>query len=89
MQPPPHPQPLEQVYRNPTAVDDELVELIYRPSCDPLAIGVFVSVITGPPGPKPQAEIARTAAPLLVLWGDKDPFTPGEEGAVLEGTAAE
>ena len=38
---------MPQVYCNPEAVDDDLVELLYRPSCDEGAIGVFVSVLTG------------------------------------------
>jgi hypothetical protein len=32
---------------DPSQVTDELVELIYAPSCDPNAREVFVSVITG------------------------------------------
>lgn len=35
------------VYKNAAAVDDELVEIIHRPSCDANALDVFVSVITG------------------------------------------
>jgi len=38
---------LDQVYCNQESVDDSLVEILYRPSCDPGAIGVFVSVLTG------------------------------------------
>ena len=41
------PNPALQVYCNQASVDDALVELLYRPSCDPGAIGVFVSVLTG------------------------------------------
>lgn len=41
---------LTNVYRNAAAVDDELVDIIYEPSCGPTALDVFVSVITGPPG---------------------------------------
>lgn len=61
---------LQQVYRNQEAVDDALVELLYRPSCDPGALGVFVSVITGPPGPRPWDMAAKVQAPILALWGD-------------------
>ncbi|KAG1679807.1 hypothetical protein FOA52_012719 [Chlamydomonas sp. UWO 241] len=67
---------LKQVYRNQDAVDDELVEMLYRPSCDQGALGVFVSVLTGPPGPRPWDVTQQVRAPMLVLWGDKDTFVP-------------
>ena len=38
---------LQSVYGNAAAVDEELVELIYRPSCDQGALDAFVSIITG------------------------------------------
>jgi len=44
---------------NAAAVDDELVELLHGPSCDPGALDVFVSVITGPPGPRPEDLVPR------------------------------
>ncbi|EFJ39899.1 hypothetical protein VOLCADRAFT_108436 [Volvox carteri f. nagariensis] len=66
----------EGVYRNPAHVDEELVEEVFAPSCDPGAREVFVSVITGPPGPKPWNLMPDVKGPLLVLWGDKDTITP-------------
>ena len=69
---------LLSVYGNAEAVDDELVELIYRPSCDEGALAAFVSIITGPPGPNPSSLVPRLTQPLLVLWGDADPFTPAD-----------
>ncbi|GIL55352.1 hypothetical protein Vafri_10904 [Volvox africanus] len=66
------------VYRNPSHVDEELVEEVFAPSCDPGAREVFVSVITGPPGPKPWTLMADVKGPLLVLWGDKDTLTPAD-----------
>lgn len=38
---------LQAVYCNQTAVDEELVEIIHRPSTDPGAQEVFISIITG------------------------------------------
>jgi hypothetical protein len=35
-----------------------------------------VSIITGPPGPRPETLMDSIKGPLLILWGDKDPFTP-------------
>lgn len=69
---------LAGVYCNKEAVDDALVDLIYKPSCSPTALDVFVSVITGPPGPKPWDLIPNISGPMLVLWGDKDTFTPAD-----------
>lgn len=67
---------LQQVYVNQEAVDDELVDMILKPSDDPGALPVFVSVITGPPGPKPWDLVPQIKCPLMILWGDTDIFTP-------------
>ncbi|ACK72785.1 alpha/beta hydrolase fold protein [Gloeothece citriformis PCC 7424] len=67
---------LYQVYRDRKAVTDELVEMLYQPSCDPNAQEVFASVLTAPAGPKPTDLLPKIEHPLLVLWGDKDPWTP-------------
>lgn len=67
---------LYQVYRDRTAVTDELVDLLYQPSEDPNAQKVFASVLTAPAGPKPQELLAKLQHPLLVLWGEDDPWTP-------------
>lgn len=45
-------QVLSQVYSNQDAVDDDLIDLIYVPSEDKGALETFVSIITGPPGPR-------------------------------------
>jgi pimeloyl-ACP methyl ester carboxylesterase len=67
---------LKQVYRNPAAITDELVELLYRPSCDPGAQKVFASILTASPGPSPDQLLPEIHQPLLVLWGEADPWTP-------------
>jgi len=67
---------LHQVYRDREAVTDELIDLIYEPSCDEGAQQVFASVLTAPPGPTPAELLARINQPLLVLWGEADPWTP-------------
>ncbi len=59
-----------------TNVDDDLVEAIRRPSLDPGAFRVFRSVFDtrGPQG-KPLDELfADLKAPLLLLWGNRDPW---------------
>jgi pimeloyl-ACP methyl ester carboxylesterase len=67
---------LYQVYCDRTAVTDELIDLLYEPSCDPGAQQVFASVLTAPPGSTPQELLPRIEKPLLVLWGENDPWTP-------------
>ena len=69
-------QSLKQVYCNPAAITDELVELIYRPACDPGAQQVFASILTAPAGPRPEELLPHLRSPLLVLWGEADPWTP-------------
>ncbi|MEM1310112.1 MAG: alpha/beta fold hydrolase [Cyanobacteria bacterium P01_H01_bin.153] len=82
---------LRQVYRNRQAITDDLVELLYRPSCDPGAQQVFASILSAPPGPKPTDLLPYIKQPLLVLWGESDPWTPIQGAAVyreLSETAA-
>jgi len=67
---------LSQVYRNREAITDELVDMLYTPSCDDGAQKVFASVLTAPPGPSPAALLPNVSQPLLVLWGAADPWTP-------------
>ena len=67
---------LYQVYRDRNAVTDELVEMLYRPSCDRGAQQVFASVLTAPAGQTPDELLRNLTLPLLVVWGEKDPWTP-------------
>lgn len=67
---------LRQVYRDRAAITDELVDIIYEPTRDPNAHQVFASVLSAPPGPKPAELLPKLQRPLLVLWGDEDPWTP-------------
>jgi pimeloyl-ACP methyl ester carboxylesterase len=67
---------LYQVYRDRNAVTDELIDLLYEPSCDPGAQQVFAKILTAPPGPRPEDLLPQITQPLLVLWGEADPWTP-------------
>lgn len=67
---------LYQVYRNREAVTDELIDILYTPSCDPGAQQVFASILTAPPGPSPEELLPKITRPLLVVWGADDPWTP-------------
>ena len=67
---------LKQVYIDPTNVDDYLIESIRRPSLDPGAFQVFRKVFQarGLKG-KPIDELFMDLkSPLLLLWGDSDPW---------------
>jgi pimeloyl-ACP methyl ester carboxylesterase len=67
---------LRQVYRNREAITEDLVEMLHGPSCDPGAQQVFAAIVTAPPGPRPEALLPQIQQPLLVLWGENDPWTP-------------
>lgn len=47
-----------------------------EPANDEGALDAFVSIVTGPPGPSPVQLMPRVSVPVLILWGDEDPFTP-------------
>ncbi len=79
---------LQQVYRDREAVTDELIDLIYEPSCEAGAQKVFAAVLTAPPGPTPAELLPQIDKPILVLWGEADPWTP-IAGAKIYQTLAE
>jgi pimeloyl-ACP methyl ester carboxylesterase len=74
---------LQQVYIDRTNVNDALVESILRPSRDPGAFGVFRTVFDIPRGQPLDALFAQLQAPLLLLWGIRDPWinAAGRRGA--------
>ena len=65
---------LKQVYVDQTNVDEWLVESIRRPSLDPGAFGVFRTVFDIPRGQPLDELFAELTAPLLLLWGIRDPW---------------
>lgn len=70
---------LQKVYVNQTAITDRLVEEIYQPSCDPGAAQVFASVFKTPQGEAVDHLLERLQSPLLVLWGEHDPWMKARE----------
>lgn len=70
---------LEQVYLDKSAVTEELIEDIYRPSCDPGAPRVFASVFRTPQGEKVDVLLKELGCPLLMLWGEADPWINARE----------
>ncbi|MDJ0688229.1 MAG: alpha/beta fold hydrolase [Xenococcaceae cyanobacterium MO_188.B32] len=65
---------LKKVYLDHSAVTDQLVEDIYRPSCDRGAAQVFASVFKTPQGEKIDILLQQMTCPLLMLWGESDPW---------------
>lgn len=72
-------QTLEKVYLDKSAITDQLVEEIYRPSCDPGAAEVFASVFSSPQGEKVDVLLKQLTCPLLMLWGEADPWINARE----------
>ncbi|MEL6927615.1 MAG: alpha/beta fold hydrolase [Cyanobacteria bacterium J06600_6] len=73
---------LNNVYFDPNAVTEQLVEDIYRPSCDRGAADVFNSVFKTPQGEKVDILLSNMQCPLLLLWGEKDPWIKAREKGV-------
>lgn len=65
---------LQQVYVDQSVVTDQLIEDIRRPAGDPGAARVFASVFKSPKGDSVDTLLSRMSAPLLLLWGEGDPW---------------
>ncbi|MBE9136804.1 alpha/beta fold hydrolase [Nodosilinea sp. LEGE 07088] len=65
---------LQQVYLDKSAITDQLIEDIRRPSGDPGAAKVFASVFKSRQGEKVDELLQKLACPLLMLWGEGDPW---------------
>ncbi|WP_218080988.1 alpha/beta fold hydrolase [Anthocerotibacter panamensis] len=63
---------LLKVYRDPSAVTEQLIESIYRPSCDPGAAKVFRALLKAPQRFVDEL-LTQLSRPLLLLWGEWDP----------------
>jgi pimeloyl-ACP methyl ester carboxylesterase len=70
---------LEKVYLDRSAVTEQLVEDIYRPSCDRGAVKVFASVFKSPKGETVDALLQKCNCPLLTIWGEGDPWMKTRE----------
>lgn len=70
---------LSQVYLDQSVVTEQLVDEIYRPSCDRGAHKVFASVFKSPQGEKIDVLLEQLTCPLLLLWGDADPWMNARE----------
>jgi pimeloyl-ACP methyl ester carboxylesterase len=65
---------LKKVYVDQSAVTDQLIDEIYRPSCDAGAPQVFASVFSNQQGEKVDLLLGQMQCPLLMVWGERDPW---------------
>ncbi|MBD2440384.1 alpha/beta fold hydrolase [Nostoc sp. FACHB-110] len=72
-------QTLEKVYLDKTAITDQLIDEIARPAYDEGAFDVFVSVFSTPQGEKVDVLLKQLTCPLLLLWGEGDPWMNAKE----------
>ncbi|KAI4383663.1 hypothetical protein MLD38_009472 [Melastoma candidum] len=72
---------LRQCYHDPDQVTDELVQIILQPGLEPGAADVFLEFICYSGGPLPEDLLPQVKCPVLVAWGDKDPWEPIELGS--------
>lgn len=73
---------LNKVYFDPSAVTEQLIEDIYRPSCDRGAADVFNAVFKTPQGEKVDVLLGKMQCPLLLLWGEQDPWIKARDKGV-------
>lgn len=72
---------LHQVYIDKEAVDDYLLEILHLPSLDKGAEHVFLKTLgSGGSGPSPEELLPNISCPILMLWGEDDPWTPYRKG---------
>ena len=74
---------LLQAYRRPEAVNDELIDLLMKPSQDEGAADVFLAFTRYSQGPLPEDLLPRLNCPTVLLWGTEDPWEPVEMGRKL------
>jgi pimeloyl-ACP methyl ester carboxylesterase len=70
---------LEKVYLDRSAVTDRLVTEIRRPALDEGAARVFASVFKSPRGERVDVLLKQLQCPLLMLWGEGDPWIDARE----------
>uniref|UniRef100_A0A1J3D2Q2 Pheophytinase, chloroplastic n=1 Tax=Noccaea caerulescens TaxID=107243 RepID=A0A1J3D2Q2_NOCCA len=69
-----------QCYHDSSQVTDELVEAILRPGLEPGAVDVFLEFICYSGGPLPEDLLPQVKCPVLIAWGEKDPWEPIDLG---------
>ncbi|PON64144.1 Alpha/beta hydrolase fold [Parasponia andersonii] len=75
---------LSQCYHDTTQVTEELVQSILLPGLEPGAADVFLEFICYSGGPLPEELLPQVKCPVLIAWGDKDPWEPIELGRAFK-----
>ncbi|GLI59726.1 hypothetical protein VaNZ11_001672 [Volvox africanus] len=77
---------LQMVYVDHSSIDDDLVTSIEAPAQDPAASEVFFLVSHSTKGPPRYVDelLERLKVPLLLLWGDKDPWITPARAAKIQ-----
>ncbi|KHN30871.1 hypothetical protein glysoja_049341 [Glycine soja] len=65
-------------------VTDQLVQIILGPGLEPGAVEVFLEFICYTGGPLPEELLPQVKCPILIAWGDKDPWEPIDIGKNYE-----
>ncbi|XP_021816692.1 uncharacterized protein LOC110759001 isoform X2 [Prunus avium] len=69
-----------QCYHDTSQVTEELVQKILLPGLEPGAVDVFLEFICYSGGPLPEELLPQVKCPVLIGWGEKDPWEPIELG---------
>lgn len=69
-------QILSQAYCDRSAITDELIDILIKPSLNPNAVDVFMAFVRYSQGPRPEDLLAILPCDAIVLWGDRDPWEP-------------
>ncbi|KAB1996640.1 hypothetical protein ES319_D13G245000v1 [Gossypium barbadense] len=69
-----------QCYHDTSQVTKELVQIILHPGLEPGAVDVFLEFICYSGGPLPEELLPQVECPVLIAWGDKDPWESIELG---------
>lgn len=79
---------LRQAYRRAESVTDELVNYLLEPALQAGAADVFLSFVRYSQGPLAEDLLPDVRCPVLILWGQEDPWEPVELGRELAQYAA-
>lgn len=69
---------LTQAYGRPEAVTDELVDLLIQPAAEAGAADVFLAFTAYSQGPLAEDLLPQLTCPVLLVWGEADPWEPIE-----------
>lgn len=67
---------LSQAYHDPTAITDELIEILLNPARETGAVAVFLAFISYSQGALPDELLPQMPCPTVVMWGTEDPWEP-------------